>query len=130
MKRIFLTCLLLAFIILSLSANNRSNLTGRQIVDIGKLKTFTGVLEEEDLEWYLKTDEKTYALHLGYEAFLKEQNINLQSGTIAEIKGFVFETDIAVATIKNEEKIWILRDNNGRPSWAGNGQGRNKKENE
>ena len=115
---------LILFLSLSLYAE-RNDINGREIVDTGKIFEVEGVLNEVDGEWNLSNGIKEYALHLGNEEYIEKLSMNLESGKNAKVVGFIVNEDLAVNTIMVNDKTFVLRDENGRPAWAGNGRRRN-----
>lgn len=104
------------------AASRQRELRGRDIVQIGKMTTLTGVLAANGHEWQLKAGETVYDVHLGPSFYREEKGVELKDGETATITGFLHETDMAVSTIKLGEATYALRDENGRPAWAGRGR--------
>ncbi len=48
-----------------LAASVFASPTGREIADMGKSISVSGILSEEDGEWYIAQGAVTYAIHLG-----------------------------------------------------------------
>jgi len=94
-------------------------LRGRDFVRLGKLEIRTGILVRIGHEWALKVDETTYDLHLGPERYRADQPDALKDGAIAEAKGFLYKTNMAVCTLKTAGTTLQLRSDTGRPAWAG-----------
>ena len=95
---------------------------------MGTSFSVSGTLIERDGEWALDTGSKIFNLHLGNEDYLESVEFILIAGQKAEVKGFVFETDMAVGTLTMDNQTWTLRDESGRPAWAGRGRGRNRRD--
>jgi hypothetical protein len=101
---------------------------GKDIASKGFLTDLSGTLKYEGGEWYLVSDEGSFQIHLGPKSYLDSINFKLTEGDQAEIKGFVLEDHIAPCKITTAGKSIELRDENGRPAWAGSkfSQGKNK----
>ena len=99
---------------------------GKDIVKKGGLTVLSGYLKYERGEWYLVSGEKSFQIHLGPKNYLKSINFRLTEGNQAEIKGFVLNDHIAPCTITTDGKSIELRDENGRPAWAGSKFSRGK----
>lgn len=127
MKRM-ISILIVAMSVFSLSALEQSDLLGREIVDSGKVLSISGTLKEMDGEWTLNTGKEVYNLHLGNHDYLETVDLKLIEGREAVAKGFVNKLDMAVGTISMGSKSWTLRDESGRPAWAGKGRGRNRRD--
>jgi hypothetical protein len=94
-------------------------LRGRDLVQLGKVATLTGTLEQHGDEWGLKVGTTSYEIHLGPADYRKSQGLVLKNGSQATVKGFVYGTDVAVMEIQTGGKKITLRDDTGRPAWAG-----------
>lgn len=108
-------------------ARGDRELRGRDIVEIGKMATLTGVLSAEGQEWRITVAETVYNLHLGPSFYRAEKGIELKEGGAASVTGFLQGADMAVSTIRIGESTYVLRDENGRPAWAGRGRGQSRK---
>ena len=98
-----------------------STLKGRDFVEIGKLENVTGNLVKLGDEWGLKVGEKIYEIHLGPEEYRAYQSFTLTDGEMAMVRGFIFNNDIAVATMETGGKSITLRYETGQPAWSGSG---------
>lgn len=107
-----------------------SDVTGRDLVDKGAVVTRKGILQYEDLEWYLLTENESYQLHFGPRDYLSQTGLELEKGNRITIVGFSSGTDIAVIEAAGREKSYHFRDENGRPFWAGNGMRKRQEENQ
>jgi hypothetical protein len=94
-------------------------LRGRDIVQLGKATVLTGILEQHGDEWGLKVGTTSYEIHLGPADYRTNQGLVLNNGARATVKGFVYGTDVAVMEIQVGGKTLTLRDETGRPAWAG-----------
>jgi hypothetical protein len=94
-------------------------LKGRNLVQLGKVATLTGILEQHGDEWGLKVGNTSYEIHLGPADYRTNQGLVLVNGDQATVKGFVYGTDVAVMEIQAGGKTITLRDETGRPAWAG-----------
>jgi len=104
------------------SACGNRELRGRDIVRIGKMAILVGVLVANGEEWQLKVEERAYDIHLGPSFYREEKGIELKAGRLTTVTGFLHETSMVVATIKLGDRTHVLRDENGRPAWAGRGR--------
>jgi hypothetical protein len=94
-------------------------LRGRDLVQLGKVATLAGTLKQHGDEWGLKVGTTSYEIHLGPADYRTNQGLVLNNGGQATVKGFVYGTDVAVMEIQAGEKTITLRDETGRPAWAG-----------
>jgi hypothetical protein len=94
-------------------------LRGRDLVQLGKVTVLTGILEQHGDEWGLKVGTTSYEIHLGPADYRTNQGLVLNNGDQATVKGFVYGTDVAVMEIQAGGKTITLRDDTGRPAWAG-----------
>ena len=79
-----------------------SELTGRDIVNRGSLRTMEGTFEIEDTEWYLRTEEQFYIVHKGLDWYTEEIGFLPPVGKQVIIEGFVLEDEISPCTILSE----------------------------
>ena len=128
MKRYLFLLIFAGLAVIGLSAQERSNLSGREIVDQGTLGTISGVLTEADGEWFLESSEQSWAVHFGFVDYLEQVGFNPYEGAQAEIAGFMVQNDISVTTAEIDGRLWVFRDEDGRPAWSGSGRGRNRDE--
>jgi hypothetical protein len=97
-----------------------SEIKGKDVVTKGAVQTLSGTLKADGgHEWLLVTDQETYELHLGPEAYRESKKFTLTEGQKAEVKGFVLEKNIAPITIKTDKSSITLRDEAGKAVWAG-----------
>ena len=135
MKKSTLLSTLLAatFITSSIVVVNATETTlkkyGRDVVSTGKLGSLSGALFEKDGEWYLQSNNSTYELHIGNHNYRDEIGIDLQKDENVDVTGFVDKEDVSVVTIKIDGKEYRFREDDGRPMWAGRGNGRNRRGN-
>ena len=94
-------------------------LRGHDLVQLGKVATLTGTLEQHGDEWGLEVGTTSYEIHLGPADYRTNQGLVLKNGSQATVKGFVYGTDVAVMEIEASGKTITLRDDTGRPAWAG-----------
>lgn len=125
MKKLLLALIILSAAVPFVTAESSNSLSGREIAELGKSVEISGILSEEDSEWYIDSGSTRYAVHLGNEEYRESIDLNLRAGENAEIKGYISGTDIAVCTITSDGKEYTLRDESGRPAWAGSGRRRN-----
>ena len=110
------------------SSNKSSDhLRGRDIVKQGKSVAMSGVLQADGNEWQLKSTSGVYNVHFGPERYRDEKGITLKDGKKISLTGFIVKKDIAVFTLELNGKKYTFRNKEGRPAWAGRGQGRNRK---
>lgn len=96
------------------------DLKGRDFVRIGKVSTLEGSLIKLNAEeWALKVGDITYALHMGPSSFRDYHKFVMEENSIARVKGSVHNTDVGVMEIETEGQSITLRDETGRPAWAG-----------
>jgi len=124
MKRRFI--LVLCFLAAAAGVFASEALAGRDYVRLGKLGSVTGTLRQEAGEWYLRTPNLEYAIHLGNYGIVYPEGISLESGSSAEVKGFIYENHVSAVSVTSDGKTWNFRDQDGRPAWAGGGRGRNE----
>jgi len=122
MKRFFAIAVLVAFAS-SAALFAGSEVLGRDIVDRGTRIEVEGSLVYEDGEWALKTASETYDVHLGNYSVLYPEGLGLKDGEKATVKGFVVGDDISAVSLTAGEKTYAFRGEDGRPLWAGNGNG-------
>jgi hypothetical protein len=131
-KTTFLSILSVALVIngiivfASATEEKASKLYGRDFVSMGTLGALSGVLFEENDEWYLKSNNSTYALHIGNHSYRKETGIDLKADKRIDVTGFIYKNDVSVCTIKIDGKEYRFRNDDGSPKWAGRGNGRNR----
>ena len=99
-----------------------STLKGRDYARLGKMDTLTGTLVQQDNEWGLQVGDRVYDIHLGPIEYRADKEFTLTNGENATISGFVYQTHVSVTSIETGGKSIILRDETGRPSWAGQGR--------
>lgn len=98
---------------------SHGKLRGRDLAQLGKVTTLTGTLEQHGDEWGLKVGNTSYEIHLGPGDYRAKEGLILNHGDRATVKGFVYGTDVAVMEIEAGGKRITLRDETGRPAWAG-----------
>ena len=74
----------------------------------------------------VKTETETYTVHLGPKWYLDKQAVQLKAGDKVEVQGSKVSIDskqtiIAKEVVKDGNAL-ILRDQAGRPVWAGKGK--------
>jgi hypothetical protein len=102
-------------------AKSSESLKGRDFVNMGKIETLTGNLVQKGDEWELQVGDGLYEIHMGPSDFRNAQGLVLKDGAQAIVTGFVYGTDLSVTTIETGGKSVSLRDETGRPAWAGTG---------
>jgi hypothetical protein len=96
-------------------------LKGRDIVRLGKPETLKGTLAMKGDEWTLIVGETVYEIHMGPAEFRTQKGFNLTEGEEATVSGFLHGNDLAVTTMATNGTTIALRDDTGRPLWAGTG---------
>jgi hypothetical protein len=100
----------------------------------GRVETLSGtVIEVERLaprrferlsqvDLLLKTEGQTVMVQLGPQSWLAQQNFDLAPGDWVTIKGSRIDRPrrnlLIAAEVKKGNRVWLLRDENGRPLWA------------
>jgi hypothetical protein len=109
-------------------ADESEEIKGKDIIKKGTLMVMSGSLKYEGGEWHLVSKENSFQIHLGPKSYLDSLGFKLTEGDQVEIKGFVLDDHIAPCTITTGGKSIELRDENGRPAWAGSkfSRGNNK----
>lgn len=83
------------------------------------------VIELTGDELTVQTEEGSFAVHLGPEWYWESEGITLQSGDQVDVAGF-YEGDafegVEIKNLTTQETV-TLRDETGRPLWAGRGKG-------
>lgn len=73
----------------------------------------------------LKTDKETIPVHLGPASYVEKQTPRIEAKDTVEVTGSRVMIDgkpaIIAAQIKKGSDVLKLRDENGRPAWAGSG---------
>ena len=103
-------------------------LRGRDIANIGKFISISGVLGQEGEEWILVSGQDKFNIHLGPVGYRDYQGFSMKVGTTAKVDGKIYKNDIAVYMIETGGKSITLRDKNGNSAWAETqfGGGRNR----
>lgn len=97
-----------------------SELKGRDFVRLGKVSIMEGSLVRLNTEeWALKVGDTSYDLHMGPSSFRDYHKFVLKEGGIAKVKGYVYNNDVGVMEIETGGQSIALRDEAGRPAWAG-----------
>ncbi len=106
-------------------------LSGQDFVRLGKMTTLNGTLVQEGEEWTLKVGDTIYEIHLRPSEYMQQKGFVLKSGEKAGVTGFVYEKNVAAASIEAGGKSIVLRDEKGNPTWGGTeytkGKGSGKK---
>ena len=108
------------FVLLSASIF-AGTLRGKDYVQNGTVKTVSGTLFSQDGEWYMKSGSSVTALHMGPSFYHDEIKLQLKDNQNVEANGYMYKNDLAVVTIKVDNKVYNLRDKDGIPLWAGKG---------
>ncbi|MFC1534279.1 hypothetical protein ACFL7M_13035 [Thermodesulfobacteriota bacterium] len=118
-KVILTVASLLFFMFIGVQALFAETLKGRDYANMGELTTLTGTLVQIGDEWGLKVNNTTYEIHMGPSEYRDHKGFVLTNDETATVKGFIYNTDIAVATIETGGKSIVLRDENGQAAWSG-----------
>ena len=134
-KTLLLSVLVTATVIFSATVSvnateSASKLSGRDYVSMGKLGALSGTLFEKDGEWFLRSINSTYELHIGNHTYRDETGINLKADKQVDITGFIYEDNVSVCVINIDNKEYRFRTDDGSPMWAGRGNGRNRENNQ
>lgn len=100
-----------------------SERTGRDVADVGTLKTLTGILASEGTEWYLDAADGRYLLHLGNASYVEQIGLAPEAGEEAVVKGIVDGDEVSVVSLEVDGQTYALRAEDGRPLWAGGNRG-------
>ncbi len=78
----------------------------------------------------LKTDAETIAVHLGPKWYVEEQALQVKAGDQIEVKGsrvtYEDQPVIVADQVTRGAETMDLRNDDGTPKWAGEGQGKNR----
>jgi DNA/RNA endonuclease YhcR with UshA esterase domain len=89
---------------------------------VEQVKTVTGRHGWNGTHLTLKTEDKTFDVHLGPSSFLKEKDFNLEKGDQIQVTGSTAEvggTEALIAReVKKGDKTLVLRDAQGIPKWS------------
>ncbi len=108
----------------------------QQMYDPAKAETITGqVVEVKEFEsrngitrgtgFTLKTGDKTVIVHLGPEPYVQKQAVKIAAGDTVEVTGVRSsrrgQEFFLAGQVKKGDEVLKLRDETGRPLWAGQG---------
>ena len=110
---------------LSVSADAAGELDGRTVAENGKRGSVTGILVYESSEWYLKSGDTLYELHLGRIGHDSVTTSTMKEGNSAEVAGFILDKNISPISIVSDGRDYQFRSETGAPLWAGQGDRRN-----
>jgi hypothetical protein len=92
---------------------------------VEEVKSFTGKGGWNATHLTFKADEKTFDVHLGPTAFLKQEGFEFAKGDEIEVIGskvkFSGGEAIIAREVKKNDKTLTLRDSQGIPKWSGRG---------
>ena len=120
-KMITMVAVLLVAVTVGVFASSATDLNGSDFVRLGNLGIVSGELFEENGEWYLTSEGKEYAIHLGNYEVVYPQGIELEEGSEAVVRGFILGNDISAVKVASKDSVWNLRTEAGVPLWAGAG---------
>lgn len=88
-------------------------------------QTVDGIVVEAEDEIVLDTAEGKISFHLGPERYREDQTYLPQEGDPVRLSGFWEDETFEAASIENLDtgRTLTLRDQTGRPLWAGRGRG-------
>ncbi len=113
MKRKITVAAIMALAVAARVFAHDTDVEGKDIVQLGRMIIVEGILEIEDHELYLKTDQLTYAVHIGPDYYSEEIAFPMENGNRATVSGFVLSSDIAARIIVIRGETYIFRDKNG-----------------
>ena len=94
-------------------------LTGKDFVEIGTLGIFNGTLKYMDDEWFAKTEDMLYEIHLGDHDYRAENiRFDLEEGQEVVVVGYIYEDEVAVVLISLAKYTYQCRTTDGMPLWA------------
>ncbi|MBN1699439.1 MAG: hypothetical protein JW881_18100 [Spirochaetales bacterium] len=123
MKTLRLSFLVMALVI---AAAFYGTAEGRDVVDRGEYHELDGTLYSDGAEYYLDTGSVVYSIHLGPDWYSTEIGFPADVRDHAVVKGFVCDMDAAPVAITLADEVYAFRGDDGRPLWAGRGNGRNR----
>ena len=126
-RNISMVVILLVMVSVGVFASINSDLKGSDFVRLGQLGIVSGMLSEEDGEWYLTTTDSEYALHLGNYEVIYPKGIDLEQGSEAVVRGFVLDSDISAVTVATNDVSYSFRSAAGIPLWSGQGERQNQR---
>jgi len=94
-------------------------LKGSDFARLGTMTALSGTLVRIGDEWGLKSVDTVYEIHMGPTEYRTSQGVVLKDGAQASVTGFVYGTDISVVMMETGGSSIQLRDETGRPAWAG-----------
>lgn len=118
-RTVIFSGVLIVFTLLTVNFAAADVLKGRDYVRLGKLGVISGTLVPDQHEWTLKAGDTVYDIHLGPSAYQEYKGLTLKQGAEATVKGFIYKNQVAVSEISTAGKTVQLRDQTGRPAWAG-----------
>jgi hypothetical protein len=126
---------------LAASSNGRGDGTGQPMLDVSSPVTLAGTITDishcavgvgpsqgtaDSYLLFRTTDSKDIRLMVGPSWYLQDLGLTLAVGNSQTVTGY-YETDgdLVVASLAKDSKTFTLRDQTGRPLWAGSrGQGK------
>ena len=98
--------------------------SGRDVARAGTRAVLEGVLHFQRGEWYLKSGETLYELHMGVLGH--EEPDMFVEGAPAIIVGFVYQHHVAPISVETPQDIRKFWHEERYPLWSGGGMGRNQ----
>ena len=127
---------LITFLVLVVIACGAGELFAQRVYDVKTVETVAGKVVSIDqqsrgrgpsygLHLTLQTEKETIAIHLGPAWYIEKQKPRIGAGDNVIVTGSRITFDgkpaIVAAQIKKGNEVLRLRDENGRPAWAGGG---------
>ena len=90
--------------------------------------TVTGTAVSVEGELVLETDQGEVLVGLGPEWYRETQGMSIAVGDSVTVHGFFEDEEFKAASVENltTGETLMLRDETGRPMWAGRGQGQGR----
>ena len=108
--------IILVYLVTIVIAGN-SELTGNDVVKLGKYTEIKGDMFTSKDEWFLKTKNDTIFLHLGPAEYRQSKQIKLSPQKNFEMNGYLYEDNFAVVNFVYNDSILKFRDEDGKPLW-------------
>jgi hypothetical protein len=94
---------------------------------VEKVSQVTGYHGWSGTHLVLRTEDRTYDVHVGPSEYLSKIGLNFSTGDQIEVTGSKVKLDgadaIIAREIKKQDKVFTLRDSQGFPRWSGGRRG-------
>jgi len=100
--------------------------SGREVANIGVQGVLKGVMHRDKDEWYLKTDDQLYELHMGVIGHNSPDMF--KAGSAAVVTGFIYKNHVAPILVETEQRSEQFWREDRFPIWAGGGGSKNQVE--